>query len=641
MTLFFDCALISIYAPFLGFLITYFLRSNKKLACLVSNFFMGCAVLASLLLAYYFESVYSVYSFNLFDWIYIGRFSIKWDMRIDVLSLIMILVINTISFLVHIYSIEYMKHDENQGKFLAQLSFFTMTMLVLVSSSNLVQLFFGWEGVGLASFLLIGFWSYKESANLASIKAFVMNRIGDAGFIVALALIYDRFRIFDFSSLQTLMTFSHLQTVTTQNMTEIHFICVGIVIAVMAKSVQIGLHTWLADAMEGPTPVSALLHAATMVTAGVFLLIRLNYLFIDSVAIQHFLAWLGMITSVFAGFVATRQNDIKKIIAFSTCSQLGLMIAACGVGAYQIALYHLVIHAFFKALLFLAAGSVIHAMSGDQDIRNMGGLWKKIPYTHAMMLIGVLSIIGTPYITSGYYSKEELLKAFYFSKNSYLFLAFFLSVALTTLYNIRMLFVVFYGKSRSFGKVAAHIHEPTWFMLAPMFVLSIFSLILGNATYSFFTTGSLWGYSTIFQNLEEAHESVYLYAWITKGMALLIILVYLYLKRNTHLVVYCQKIPLIGKLSLLLENQFYFDSLYKDLFVNPLIKISQWFAFIFDGFIDKWGPEFMAKISHDFGLRNERFETQRINIYFLSLLVILSIFILFYLVFHFIFITKG
>lgn len=636
MTLFFDCALISIYAPLLGFLTTYFLRNNRKAACFVSNFFMGCAVLGSILLAHFFESIYSVYSFNLFDWIYIGRFSIRWDIRIDILSLIMILIINSISFLVHIYSIEYMKHDENQGKFLAQLSFFTMTMLVLVSASNFVQLFFGWEGVGLASFLLIGFWSYKESANYASIKAFVMNRIGDAGFIVALALIYDRFRIFDFSSLQTLMTFSHLQISTSQNLTDLSIICIGIVVAVMAKSVQLGLHTWLADAMEGPTPVSALLHAATMVTAGVFLLIRLNYLFIDAVAIQTFLAWLGMITSIFAGLIATRQNDIKKIIAFSTCSQLGLMVAACGVGAYQIALYHLVIHAFFKALLFLSAGSVIHAMSGDQDIRNMGGLWKKIPYTHAMMLVGVLSIIGTPYITSGYYSKEELLKAFYYSKNMPLFFAFFLSVGLTTLYNIRMLFVVFYGKSRAYGRVAAHIHEPSWFMLAPMFVLSIFSLILGKATYSFFTTGSLWGYSTIVQHDSFSDESnIHWYGLLTKIIVLTVVCVYWYTKRNADLFQTFKKLSLPSKLSNLIEHQFYIDQFYNMFIVNPVLQLSKWLAFICDIKVDKWGPDFMAKVSQNFGCKSHKLEAKKISIYLYSFLITFSIFVVLYLFFYF------
>ncbi len=641
MTFFFDCALISIYAPLIGFLTTYFLRRYKNAACLVSNFFMGCAVISSFLLAFYFGNIHSVYSFNLFDWIYIGRFSIKWDIRIDILSLIMILVINVISFLVHIYSIEYMKHDENQGKFLAQLSFFTMTMLVLVSSSNLVQLFFGWEGIGLASFLLIGFWSYKDSANLASIKAFVMNRIGDAGFIIALALIYDRFRIFDFSSLQTLLTFSHLQVSSLHNYVDIHIICMGIIIAVMAKSVQIGLHTWLSDAMEGPTPVSALLHAATMVTAGVFLLIRLNYLFIDASGIQNFLAWLGMITSIFAGLIATKQNDIKKIIAFSTCSQLGLMVCACGLGAYQIALYHLVMHAFFKALLFLSAGSVIHSMSGDQDIRNMGELWKKIPYTHAMMLIGVLSIIGVPFITSGYYSKEELLKAFYLSKNSYLFFAFFLSVALTTLYNVRMLYVVFYGESRTYGKVAAHIHEPSLFMIIPMMILAFFSLILGKATNSFFTTGSLWGDSIASHFKEHSHSKIFIYALLSKAIVAAVIGYYVYLSKNLDLFVSMKKHPISLKIKDILENQFYIDKLYQIIFMKPFMFLSLWFANRCDQGIDWWGPELMARISKGLGHKNSTLETRKISVYLSGLLLFFFILVLSYFLFIHHFTSKG
>ncbi|MBA4249250.1 MAG: NADH-quinone oxidoreductase subunit L [Candidatus Puniceispirillum sp.] len=640
MTLFFDCALISIYAPLIGFLTTYFLRSHKNVACFVSNFFMGCALLSSFLLAFHFESAYSVYSFNLFDWIYIGRFSIKWDIRLDILSLIMILVINVISFLVHIYSIEYMKHDENQGKFLAQLSFFTMTMLVLVSSSNLVQLFFGWEGVGLASFLLIGFWSYKDSANLASIKAFVMNRIGDAGFIIALALIYDRFRIFDFSSLQTLLTFSHLQVSSLHNYTDINIVCVGIIIAVMAKSVQIGLHTWLSDAMEGPTPVSALLHAATMVTAGVFLLIRLNYLFIDASGIQTFLTWLGMLTSIFAGLIATRQNDIKKIIAFSTCSQLGLMVSACGLGAYQTALYHLVIHAFFKALLFLSAGSVIHSMSGDQDIRNMGGLWKKIPYTHAMMLIGVLSIIGTPFITSGYYSKEELLKAFYLSKHSYLFFAFFLSIALTTIYNVRMLYSVFYGESRTFGKVAAHIHEPSLFMIVPMMILAFLSLVLGKATHSFFTTGSLWGYSISYFK-EQSHSKIFVYALLSKILVAIVIGSYVYLSKNPNLFESMKKHSMVLKLKNILENQFYVDKLYQTIFIKPLVNLSFWFANHCDKSIDWWGPELTTRISEGLGHKNSKLETRKIGAYLCGLLVVFCMLVLSYFLLMNNFTSKG
>ena len=352
-------------------------------------------------------------------WINSGELNVNWSMNIDPLSAVMLVVVTSVSALVHIYSIGYMSHDPHKPRFMAYLSLFTFAMLMLVTSDNFIQLFFGWEGVGLCSYFLIGFWFKKESANAAAIKAFVVNRVGDFGFALGIFLVFYLFGTVNYSEV-----FEQIPTITEKNLNFLGFdinaidlICLLLFIGAMGKSAQILLHTWLPDAMEGPTPVSALIHAATMVTAGVFLVVRCSPIYEYSELALNLITIVGMTTALFAASVAIVQTDIKKIIAYSTCSQLGYMFFATGVGAYNVAMFHLFTHAFFKALLFLGSGSVIHAFKDEQDINEMGGVWKHLPYTYAMMIIGTLALTGFPFL-SGFYSKDAIIEFAYLRDNT-------------------------------------------------------------------------------------------------------------------------------------------------------------------------------------------------------------------------------
>ncbi len=359
---------------------------------------------------YYFFDVAlgkQIYNYKIFNWISSDKLILNWSIYIDTLTSVMLVVVTSVSALVHIYSIGYMSHDPDKPRFMSYLSLFTFMMLMLVTSDNFLQLFFGWEGVGLASYLLIGFWFKKPSANAAAIKAFVVNRVGDFGLAIGIFLLFKYLGTLNFSEV-----FQQISTLQNEKLSMlgmegslITFICVFLFIGAMGKSAQIVLHTWLPDAMEGPTPVSALIHAATMVTAGVFLVVRCSPIFEYSQFALNLIVFIGATTAFFAATIGLVQNDIKRVIAYSTCSQLGYMFFAAGLGAYHIAIFHLFTHAFFKALLFLGAGSVIHAFHEEQDMRNMGGVWKKIPYTYALMIVGTLALTGFPFL-AGFYSKD-------------------------------------------------------------------------------------------------------------------------------------------------------------------------------------------------------------------------------------------
>src|SRR5689334_19036646 len=375
----------------------------------------------------------------LFPWINSGDLQVAWALRVDTLTAVMLVVVNTVSSLVHLYSIGYMDEDPNRPRFFAYLSLFTFAMLMLVTADNLVQMFFGWEGVGLASYLLIGFWYQKPTANAAAIKAFVVNRIGDFGFLLGIFSIFALIGSTDFDTIfggaggltgKTINFFGwHVDALTLT--------CVLLFMGAMGKSAQFLLHTWLPDAMEGPTPVSALIHAATMVTAGVFMVARLSPLFELAPNAAAFVTFIGATTAIFAATVGLVQNDIKRIVAYSTCSQLGYMFVAMGVGAYSVGMFHLFTHAFFKALLFLGSGSVIHAMHHEQDIRYMGGLKDRIPYTYIVMIVGTLALTGFP-LTAGYFSKDAVIEAAFVGKNPMALYAFICTVAaalLTSFYS--------------------------------------------------------------------------------------------------------------------------------------------------------------------------------------------------------------
>ena len=400
---------------------------------------------------------------NLARWISSGSFVANWSLRFDTLTAVMLIVVTGVSSMVHIYSIGYMSHDNARARFMAYLSLFTFAMLMLVTADNLVQMFFGWEGVGVASYLLIGFWYKKDSAHSAAMKAFVVNRVGDFGFALGILAVYALF-----GSVQFDVIFAQSSVIAA---TDINFLgyrlpaleVAGILlfIGAMGKSAQLGLHTWLPDAMEGPTPVSALIHAATMVTAGVFMICRLSPMLEYAPFALDVITVIGALTAIFAATVGMTQFDIKRVIAYSTCSQLGYMFFAAGVSAYPAAMFHLTTHAFFKALLFLGAGSVIHALSDEQDLRNMGGIWKKVPVTYAMMWIGSLALAGFPFF-AGYYSKDMILEAAYAAQSGVGSMAFWLgclAAFLTAFYSWRLLIMAFHGAPRASAQVMSHVHE--------------------------------------------------------------------------------------------------------------------------------------------------------------------------------------
>ncbi|MDH5796631.1 MAG: NADH-quinone oxidoreductase subunit L [Anaplasmataceae bacterium] len=436
--------------------------------------------------------------FNIFNF---ETLKADWVIHLDALTLIMLCVITTVSMVVHIYSIGYMAEDKSKKRFFIYLSMFTSFMILLVTSDNFLQLFVGWEGVGVSSYLLIGFWYFKESANRASIKAFVVNRVADLFFLVGIFTIALEFNTLQFSEL-----FSKLAEGNTSDIT-LMIIAGSLFIGAMGKSAQFILHVWLPDAMEGPTPVSALIHAATMVTAGIFLIVRCSPLFELVPAINDAMLYIGAMTAFFAGTVALVQNDIKKTIAYSTCSQLGYMFMACGAHTYNIAIFHLMTHAFFKALLFLGAGNVIHAVHHEQDMRKMGGLWKKLPLTHVFFLIGTLAITGI-YPFAGYYSKDLIIEAIYsLNTQSLIYLTSVFVAFLTSIYSWRLMFMVFYGKSRS--DKADHIHKlPFVSMELPLMILAFFAIIIGFWAEHIwhFTDINFWnGTNVISRTLSEGH----------------------------------------------------------------------------------------------------------------------------------------
>ncbi|MDX8352312.1 NADH-quinone oxidoreductase subunit L [Cognatiyoonia sp. IB215182] len=471
------------------------------------------------------------YTVTILRWIESGALSTDWAIRMDRLTAIMLIVITTVSALVHLYSFGYMAHDDNfregesyRPRFFAYLSFFTFAMLMLVTADNLIQMFFGWEGVGVASYLLIGFYFRKPSANGAAIKAFVVNRVGDFGFalgIFALYLVTDSVRFEDiFAAIPDLQ--DHTLTFLWRDWNTLNLIAFLLFIGAMGKSAQLFLHTWLPDAMEGPTPVSALIHAATMVTAGVFLVCRMSPLMEYAPAATDFIVFLGASTAFFAATVGLVQNDIKRVIAYSTCSQLGYMFVATGLGVYSVAMFHLLTHAFFKAMLFLGAGSVIHAMHHEQDMRNYGGLRHKIPKTFWMMMIGTLAItgvgipllyVGFPIGFAGFVSKDAIIESAYAgTAGGYAFWMLVVAAAMTSFYSWRLMFLTFYGEPRGDKHTHEHAHESPMTMLAPLYVLAFGAVFSGMVWYgSFFGSndkvGKFFGvpYAEASEHGDESH----------------------------------------------------------------------------------------------------------------------------------------
>ena len=540
---------------------------------------------------------------NIATWISSGTLEANWALRFDTLSAVMVLTVTVVSTLIHIYSVGYMAHDDSVPRFMAYLSLFSFAMLMLVTADNLLQLFFGWEGVGLVSYLLIGFWYKKPSANAAAIKAFIVNRVGDFGFLLG---IFAVFYLFDAVSFDVIFAAAPSKADTMVDFFGIHgrgltIACFLLFVGAMGKSAQLFLHTWLPDAMEGPTPVSALIHAATMVTAGVFLVARMSPLFEYAPDALAFVTFIGATTCFFAATVGSVQNDIKRIIAYSTCSQLGYMFVACGVSAYQAGIFHLMTHAWFKALLFLGAGSVIHAMSDEQDIRKMGGIYRLIPVTFAVMTIGTLSITAFPGF-SGWFSKDKIIEAALASGTPIGHYAYFMTVLvalLTAFYSWRLVFVTFFGKPRADHHTMEHVHESPWVMLVPLLALSLGAIFIGGGFNHLFVGEGREGFWREAIKVLGPHDSL---AHAEGEQSFLVGQVPLIASLAGFVwawMFYIQRPELPAKLAAafpgvykFLLNKWYFDELYDFLFVKNAFRLGRLLWKRGDaGTIDRFGPD--------------------------------------------------
>lgn len=534
----------------------------------------------------------SPFDLDVAHFITFSDFTSSWTLFADGLVSIMIVVVTFVSLLVHIYSVSYMHEDKSLTKFMSFLSLFTFFMLILLTAKDFLQMFVGWEGVGLCSYLLIGFWNEKKEANDAAIKAFITNRVADLAFILAICITYYIFGSLNFEFIKTSLFNQNVSpaflnySIFGIETSFISLIALLLFIGAMGKSAQIFLHVWLPDAMEGPTPVSALIHAATMVTAGVFLIAKLSFLFEFSGIVKNVIVVIGSMTAFFAATIALTQNDIKKIIAYSTCSQLGYMFVASGLSAYSAGIFHLVTHAFFKALLFLAAGSVIHAMSGEQDITKMGALAKKIPITFVCVLIGSIAIAGIPPF-SGYFSKDAILEVS-FMKNGFIgmfaFTMLLISAFMTAIYSWRLIILVFNGsKTNNTKEVVSHIHESSYVMLIPLILLSIFAVISGFVLEHYFhilSDNGIFSKSIIVLPENNVISNIHNTPFIVKilptiASALAIICAYfLFLKSR--------RIKLPTFIFNFVKNKYYFDELYNIIFIKPIKSISTFFIKTFD-----------------------------------------------------------
>ncbi|MBX3575403.1 MAG: NADH-quinone oxidoreductase subunit L [Mesorhizobium sp.] len=622
-----------VFLPLIGFLIAGL--GGRAIGSAASEYVTsGLLVISAVLSWVAFFSVAmgdgEAFTVPVMTFIQSGGIDVDWAFRIDTLTVVMLVVVNTVSSLVHIYSIGYMHHDPHRPRFFAYLSLFTFAMLMLVTSDNLVQMFFGWEGVGLASYLLIGFWYKKPSANAAAIKAFVVNRVGDFGFILGIFGVFILFGSVNFDTIfNNTASFipaaghgeaaagaevatAHGETVLTflgyhlDKAAALTVVCLLLFLGAMGKSAQVPLHTWLPDAMEGPTPVSALIHAATMVTAGVFLVARMSPLFELSHTALTVVTLVGAVTAIFAATVGLVQNDIKRVIAYSTCSQLGYMFVALGLGFYSAAIFHLFTHAFFKALLFLGSGSVIHAVSDEQDMRKMGGLRKLIPTTYWMMVIGTIALTGvgipgTIIGTAGFFSKDAIIEGAFVGHNVIAPIAFTLLVVaamFTSFYSWRLIFMTFHGKPRASADVMHHVHESPMVMLAPLFILAAGALFAGVLFHEFFIGEEyehFWKAAlfTLPDNhiLHDFH-GVPLWVKLAPFVAML-----LGLATAWHFYIRSPETPKAlaeqhrGLYAFLL-NKWYFDELYDFLFVRPAMRLGTFLWKKGDGYvIDGFGPD--------------------------------------------------
>ncbi len=672
--------LLAVFAPLFAFIIAGLLgKQIGDLGCQIIT--CTCVVIAALAsITLFFDVIMTEnmvdgsYVTVLGSWLSSGDFNVSWALRIDQLSVVMMCVVNIVSACVHVYSVGYMSHDKSKGRFMAYLSLFTFAMLMLVTSDNLLQLFFGWEGVGVASYLLIGFWNHKHSANAAAQKAFIVNRVGDFGLALGIMAIFVVFGSIEFSEI-----FDNPAQYADATMAfwgfELHaltVICLLLFMGAVGKSAQLGLHTWLPDAMEGPTPVSALIHAATMVTAGVFLVSRFSPIFEYAPIALMVVAVLGATTAFVAATIALTQFDIKRVIAYSTMSQLGYMFFALGVSAYGAAIFHLMTHAFFKALLFLGAGSVIHAMSNEQDMRNMGGLWKKIPATYALMTIGSLALVGIwPF--AGYFSKDIVLEAAWADSTWFGHYAYWMGIAaafMTAFYSWRLIIMTFHGKPRASEKIMSNVHESPSIMLLPLVVLAIGAIFAGSIFYGGFVGSSYEKHASVAEinaNIMPAaggdgvdkshgvkawskeyfwHDALvvlpendtvaaahYVPFWVKKmplvvGLFGIFLAYLIYILRAGS----SAKISRIFKpLHALFFNKWFFDPLYNVIFVRPAVVWGHIFSKSDKSIVDGVGADGVAAFSVRTSKALSRFQSgylyQYALVMIISLIVIVSWFV--------------
>jgi len=634
-----------VFLPLLGSAIAglFGRQIGDRAAQLVTSILVGISALLSVMVFIDVIEAGHPMTVPVLDWIVSGDFNVSWSLRFDSLTAVMLIVVNWVSFMVHVYSIGYMHHDTSVPRFQSYLSLFTFAMLMLITADNLVQLFFGWEGVGVASYLLIGFWYEKPSACAAAIKAFVVNRVGDFGFALGIFGVFMLFGTVQFDPIfaaagSKAHTVLHL---FGRDWNAITICCLLLFIGAMGKSAQLGLHTWLPDAMEGPTPVSALIHAATMVTAGVFMVARMSPLFEYSDTALTVVTIVGACTAIFAATIGCVQNDIKRVIAYSTCSQLGYMFFALGVSAYPAAIFHLFTHAFFKALLFLGAGSVIHAMSDEQDIRRMGGIWKHVPLTYALMFVGSLALAGIPPF-AGYWSKDMILEASWGAGTWVGEFSYVIGVTaafLTAFYSWRLLILTFHGKPRADEHVMAHVHESPLVMTIPLMVLAagaIFSGVLGHSSFVGEEFGAFWSKSIVILDKHEAmhgaeHVPTLISLLPTVAGVLGIGLAYV-------MYMFAPGIPatlakLLPGVHRFLLNKWYFDELYDFLFVRPSFKIGRAFWQGGDGaLIDGVGPDGVASATKDIAKRVGALQSGYLYHYAFAMLIGVAAFVTWYIV---------
>ena len=635
---------VAIFAPLLGCLVcgTTGRAIGDRPAQLVT---IACMVLASVcgVLSWYQHIFANVPNGTvaIAHWIESGSFHLDWALRYDTLSTTMVAMVTCVATLIHIYSVGYMAHEHSTtSRFFAYLSLFTFAMLMLVTADNLVQLFFGWEGVGLASYLLIGYWYDRPAAARAAIKAMVVNRVGDLSFAVGIALVFAKFGSVDFTTIFAAIPAHVADTYHFMGAELRSYEVIGFLlfIGAMGKSAQILLHTWLPDAMEGPTPVSALIHAATMVTAGVFLVSRMSPLMEFAPAALGFVTFIGATTCLFAATIACVQNDIKRVIAYSTCSQLGYMFMAAGVGAYQASMFHLVTHAFFKALLFLCAGSVIHAMSDEQDMRRMGGIWRRIPITYGTMWLGSLALCGIPYF-AGYWSKDAILEATFAAHSAvglYGFVCGTLAAFLTAFYSGRLLLMTFHGAPRADAHVMGHVQESPWTMTLPLVALSFGAVFAGWLLHAIFIGDHNAAYwqgaifngpnNHVLQQVERTPLLIGLLPTATGVLGLLLAYVF-----------YSLRPALPGRLAAafpfvyrFLLNKWYFDELYDFLFVRPSVWLARELWQVGDATIIDGVPNGLASMAEGGSVQVVRIQTGSIAVYAFTMLIGLVLMVTFF-----------